>query len=355
MFPRELVFRFDDNADIDPASLSAIRITRAGEDSAFESATATSDLGTAGQVLLEFRATQAGNLGNGVTIQFTASSRTSSSLPLISVTGRAVTIDVNSNPNRPTRVQDLISAVRASNAASDLIEVIQVSGPSLGVIGTTVTPGLTLTLTGANSAQAITDFGTNGEVTVRLVSQLPGVDGRGTQIQFEQRNFGGQANPVVVVNDKLIRVQLNSAPGFETTASQLITAINGNPDASTVVLAYHEQGNINTKIGNRATAAYSPLTLSGVSDVVVEPGFIGLGDSSREVVFRFAEPQPDDVYQIDILGSGPFALRSVDGELFQDGVDLTRQFSINLGPKVVAVVPEPVRRNATTGAESVDR
>src|SRR6056297_3469158 len=40
--PRELVFRFDDDAALDADTLSAIRITRAGEDKAFESATATS-------------------------------------------------------------------------------------------------------------------------------------------------------------------------------------------------------------------------------------------------------------------------------------------------------------------------
>ena len=65
-------------------------------------------------------------------------------------------------------------------------------------------------LTGANAAQAITDFGTNGEVTVRLVSQFPGVDGRGTQLIFEQRNFGGPANPVVVVNfDDYPRIRID--------------------------------------------------------------------------------------------------------------------------------------------------
>ncbi len=349
--PRELVFRFDDNADIDPNSLSAIRVTRAGDDAVFESATATSDLGTMGQVLLEFRAAQSGSLGNGVMVEFTTSSRVNSSLPLISTSGRTVTIDVNNNPNRPTRVQDLISAVRANPDAAALIEIIQISGPSLGDIGTSVDDGLTLTLTGANAAQAITDFNTSGAVTVRLVSQLPGIDGRGTQILFEQRNFGAQANPVVVVNDQTVRIQLNSAPGFETTAADLIAAINNNPDASQVVLAFHEQGDVDTTIGDRPVT-YSPLSLSGVSDVVVEPGFIGLGDTSREVVFRFAEPQPDDIYQIDILGTGPFALRNVDGELFQDGEDLTRLFNINLGPQVVAVVPEPIRRNSTTGALS---
>ncbi len=112
--PRELVFRFDDNADIDPSSLSGIRITRAGEDRVFESATATSDLGTSGQVLLEFRATQTGSLGNGIVVNFETSNRANSSLPLITVNGQTVTIDVNNNPNRATRVQDLISTVRAA-------------------------------------------------------------------------------------------------------------------------------------------------------------------------------------------------------------------------------------------------
>ncbi len=32
------------------------------------------------------------------------------------------------------------------------------------------------------------------------------------------------------------------------------------------------------------------------------------GIRPREVVFRFAEPLPDDLYQIDVLGTGPSAL-----------------------------------------------
>ncbi|TWU59484.1 hypothetical protein Poly51_22720 [Rubripirellula tenax] len=351
--PRELVFRFDDNANIDPSTLSAIRITRAGEDGVFESATATSDLGTSGQVLVEFRAAQTGSLGNGVQVVFTSSSRTGSSLPILTVADRTLTVDVNSNPGQPTRVADLISAINGNAAASGLVEAIQVSGPSQGEIGTRVPTGLTLTLIGANSAEAVTDFGTNGAVRVRVVSELPGVDGRGTQVQIERRDFGGQANPVVVVTGSLIRVQLNSNASFPSTAADFITAINTNPDASQLVTAVLQEGSVSTPIGG-GTAALPNLTLSGVTDVVVQPGFVGLGDSPREVVFRFAEPLPDDLYQIDILGSGPISLRNSDGELFQDGVDLTRRFRINLGPKVVAVVPEPVRRDAATGALSPD-
>ncbi|KAA5544554.1 hypothetical protein FYK55_09550 [Roseiconus nitratireducens] len=343
--PNELVFRFDDNATIDADTLDAIRITRAGEDGTFESASVTSDLGTGGQALFEFRARQPGSLGNGITIVLTSSNRPGSAAPIITTNDRQVTINVNSNPTRPTRASDLIAAVNNDPNASSLIEAIQVSGPSLEPVGTAVVPGTTLELTGANAAQAVTDFGTNGAVRVRLVSQIPGEEGRGIEVRVEQRNFGGTANPVVVVTDQVVRVQLNSFAGDPTTADEFVAAINNNPQASQLLEATVQEGDGSTTIGTQAVN-YSPITLSGVSDVVVQPGYVGLGDSPREVVFRFQEPLPDDLYQIDILGSGPFALRGDDGEPFQDGTDLTRNFAINLGPQVVAVVPEPIRRNS---------
>ncbi len=345
--PNELVFRFDDDTQIDPATLSAIRITRAGDDGSFEAASASTDFNTGGQISVEFRARQSGTVGNGIQIVLTSAVRTDTALPRVTVTGNTVNIELNRDSIRTTRVQDLISAVNNSAAASSLVEAIQVSGPSLGVIGDTVISGTTLTLQGANAAQALTDFGTGGAVRVRLTSQLPGVDGRGTQLIVEQRDFGTVANPVVVVTDSTIRVQLNSNAGNESTVNDFIAAINNNPDSSRLISVAIETGSGTTRIGNRAPSLYSPVTLSGVGDVVVEPGFIGLGDSPREVVFRFAQPLPDDTYQIDILGSGPLALRNVDGELFRDGTSFTRQFKLNLGPQVVAVVPEPIRRTSS--------
>ncbi len=342
--PRELVFRFDDDAELDPDTLSAIRITRAGEDKAFESATATWDLGTGGSVLLEFRAAQGGTVGNGITVTFTASARASAT-PGVSVDGRDVTIDVSDHPSRPTTAQGIITAIENEPAARSLLEAIQVSGPSQGVVGTSVPSGSVLTLQGANAAQAVTDFGTGGAARVRLVSQIPGESGRETRVEVEQRNFGGSANPVVVVTGQNVLVQLNSSPGNETTVGQFISAINNNPDAAEVIRASLEEGSLETRIGGQPTN-YSPLSLTGVSDVEVVPGFVGLGDSAREVVFRFAEPLPDDIYQIDVLGTGPNVLANVDGEAFRDGENLSRRFRIDLPPQVVAVVPEPVRRNA---------
>ena len=348
--PRELVFQFDDEANLDPNTLSAIRITQAGEGGAFDTATAISDLGTQNALSVEFRAVEAGSVGNGIEVQFTSNPLALVTTPVITVTDNIVGIEVSGNPAAETTMQDLISSVAADSSASALLEVIQVTGSSLSPFGQQIGSGLNVTLQGANSAEAVTDFGTNGSVQVRFVAQTPGPDGLGIELEFEQRNFGGPASPVIVVNDKSIRVQLNSTPGNETSAQEFLNSINNNPAASALVSASFQQGDLQTLIG-ASLALPSVLALSGVADVAVEPGFIGFGNSSREVVFRFAAPLEDDLYQIDITGSGPGALRNLDGELFQNGTDFSQQFSVNLGPKVAAVVPEPVKRNANGDLE----
>ncbi|MCO6458585.1 MAG: tandem-95 repeat protein [Pirellulaceae bacterium] len=79
-------------------------------------------------------------------------------------------------------------------------------------------------------------------------------------------------------------------------------------------------------------------------DVVLQPGFLGLGDVPNEVVMRFATPLPDDAYRIDIIGSGTQPLRNTDGEAFNDGVDEQIDFELDLGAQVVAIVPQPMAR-----------
>ena len=352
--PRELTFQFDDDANLDQSTLSAIRITQAGDGGAFDSATAISDLGTQSALSVEFRAVASGIIGNGIRVEFTSNPFSLVTTPVISVTDTGidpvVAIEVSSNPAAETTMQDLISSVSSDASASALIEVIQVTGSSLSPFGQQIGSGLSLTLEGANSAEAVTDFGTNGDAQVRFVAVTSGPEGLGTELRFEQRNFGGPASPVIVVNGSSIRVQLNSTPGHETTAQEFIESISGDPAASQLVSASLQQGNDQTLIGG-SLALPPVLTLTGVSDLAVEPGYIGFGNSSREVVFRFAEPLEDDLYQIDIAGSGAGALRNLDGELFQDGVDFSQQFSVNLGPKVAAVVPEPVKRAANGDLE----
>lgn len=88
-------------------------------------------------------------------------------------------------------------------------------------------------------------------------------------------------------------------------------------------------------------------TFNDGNEVIIQPGFIGLGDAPNEVIVRFAESLPDDNYQITIFGTGATPLLNQNGEAFQDGVDQVVNFELDLGAKVVAVVPQPVSGGGT--------
>ncbi|WP_339733694.1 Calx-beta domain-containing protein [uncultured Gimesia sp.] len=88
-------------------------------------------------------------------------------------------------------------------------------------------------------------------------------------------------------------------------------------------------------------------TFDDGNEVVIQPGYIGLGDAANEVIVRFAESLPDDNYQITIFGTGATPLLNQNGEAFQDGVDQVINFELDLGAKVVAVVPQPVSGGGT--------
>ena len=80
-------------------------------------------------------------------------------------------------------------------------------------------------------------------------------------------------------------------------------------------------------------------------DVQITPGFLGLGETTHEVIMRFAQPLPDDEYRIHIDGTSADALRDVGGEVFNGGEDFTRDFELDLGAQILAIVPQPVERN----------
>lgn len=96
--------------------------------------------------------------------------------------------------------------------------------------------------------------------------------------------------------------------------------------------------------GIQITHGGGDKTLGTSDDVNVTPGFVGLGDSANEAVLRFAEHLPDNDIRIVIVGSGSDPLQNTDGEAFNNGVDVTIDFTLDLGAQVVAVVPQPVSR-----------
>lgn len=110
--------------------------------------------------------------------------------------------------------------------------------------------------------------------------------------------------------------------------------------------------------GIRISRAGEDLLLGTADDVIVSPGFLGPREApnENEIVARFASTLPDDVYRIEIFAQdlpseGINALTNVNGEPFlsTEGDRVTVDFRLNLGAKIISVVPQPIQRNPSTG------
>ena len=349
--PNELVFRFDDRVGLDPKTLDGIRIIRAGADGEFERAAMATDLGSGGQVLVEFYAAEPGQVGNGIQVSFTQVNRTDSRAPVVRVTGRNVSVEVNSNPLLETRVDDLVRAFDqtiATNTVTNLVYGLRLRGSTTLGIGRTVDTTKPVVLSGANAAKITTDFGTGANLQVRLNAKESGAAGIGIQVNVTTRDRGGPGAPTVTVLGKVISVELNSNSRNTSTVSDFVAALNGNAASSALVEATLISGVGATRLGALSTA-YSPLVLSGVTDVEIIPAYVGLGDTNREVIMRFASALPDDRYRVEILGRGSRALLNLNGDAYNDGVDKALSFELDLGAQIESIVPQPVERDATTG------
>ena len=358
--PREFVLRFDDTSGLDPSTLSeGIRVKRAGPDGILESAYVSTDLGTNGLVVLDFSSPLPGQQGNGVEIVFSSTSRTTGvpgkpiSWPVLSVDGNRINVQVNTRTGSQTTAADLIQAMTEDQSVVSKVLVKRLRGIESTVIATTVPVGQVYSLRGADSARVSSNLGSsNNALQVEFLSTLPSAAGNGTRIEVVSRDFGGAGLPIVTVTGavtgpRTIRVEVNSNIRFSTTVGEFIDSINNSFEASGLVNARLVSGSLVTRMGANPTT-YSPLTLISGDDVPIIPNFIGFGDTNREVIIRFAESLPDDAYVIDILGSGPFAVRSTAGLPFNGGVSRSVRFDLDLGPTIQSIVPQPVVRNGNT-------
>jgi len=157
---------------------------------------------------------------------------------------------------------------------------------------------------------------------------------------------------LLAVGPQLISIQPNSG---NVLSNGVVS--NVAPQQLTFVFDESQQIDATSLAGIRITRAGFDNTFDGVTDVLVTPGYVGVDeDQLNQVIVRFAETLPDDLYRIEIFavddpGRGMEALRNVEGDAFLPAVSgadrTTINVELNLGAQVIAVVPQPITRDAS--------
>lgn len=163
---------------------------------------------------------------------------------------------------------------------------------------------------------------------------------------------------------RLISVAANAGEQFDLTGNNQLLE---SPREITFRFDGGQQLNPATLSAFRFVASGGDDEFTEGNERTITPGFIGLGESDRIVVARFASDLPDDLYRISISGfddtaSGLVALRNVDGDLFQptttsDPLAPSQDIFMNIevGPRVVAVVPQPIDYTVTPQEQRRDQ
>jgi hypothetical protein len=161
--------------------------------------------------------------------------------------------------------------------------------------------------------------------------------------RFEERCLltSGPILLSITANDGSMILPNTPPPTFHTDPSQLTFLFNEG-----------EAINPSSLGGIELVRAGTDHQLGTADDVTITPGFVGLGATANQVVMRFSSPLPDDLYQLTILGTGPNELTdsSSPPNPFNSKLagepNLELPFTIDVGPKVLSVVPQPISRNA---------
>ncbi|MBN1394825.1 MAG: pre-peptidase C-terminal domain-containing protein, partial [Pirellulales bacterium] len=194
-----------------------------------------------------------------------------------------------------------------------------------------------------------------------------GTLGRGVWALEDPRTEIFGALELVSVSTNTTTYQASESPTIDVSPTELVLRFN-DPTIDPETLG----GILIIRAGENGTFYHPETNPYDTDDVVVEPGSIGLGDNPNEVVIRFAETLPDDIYHVTIVGQGedgihlyygpdgrlvePFTttagmtigfdeITPDEGGSYWDGQNFHWTFDLNLGPQVTGVVPQPITRD----------
>ena len=109
-------------------------------------------------------------------------------------------------------------------------------------------------------ATASSDFNTGGLATLQFNAVAPAKAGNGISLNVTKSNLGPGVGPTIKVFGQSIDVILNNTGGSDTSAQQLVNALNSNPNSSALIVA-SVTGNPATDI-TAPNITYSPVNLT---------------------------------------------------------------------------------------------
>ncbi|MCY2976123.1 MAG: Ig-like domain-containing protein [Planctomycetota bacterium] len=244
--------------------------------------------------------------------------------------------------------------------------IVGPQGGATGPVDTLINKNLSFDLlTGAGTLLASVNANGVGQMEELLRFDIPGngnyrirVSGAGVETQLYTLELVASRfinNGVGVQAPRLLSIAPNSGQLLDPNAKNVSSAnvLNESPRELVFRFSGSQQLDPASLRGIRITRSGGDNDFTNGNEIVLTPSFLGFGENNSIVVARFGEALPDDRYRIEILGvdaHGLPALQSIDDQVLIPrfaGTDRDTYFlNLELGTKIIAVVPQPVTRLA---------
>ncbi|MFP6602195.1 MAG: hypothetical protein VB862_06685, partial [Pirellulaceae bacterium] len=286
--PRELTFRFNRDASLDPSTYGGIQVVRSGGDGLFSAASAVSDFGSNSAVTVEFMAVPDGTDGNGITIELTTADLGPPATPQVTVNEQTISVVLNTNSTNPTTASKLVDAINEDTAAQQLVTSRVMSelnsDPDYNIAALVANDPLQIVLGGSNDVVLEPGYVSKGdftrEILFRFKESLP-------DDTYQVSVFGSGPNALMdadgsVFNDGedlTIDFAIDLAPQVQSVVPQpVMRNVNGQwEQMSDQVHVYFNDDDLNVTTAETREfyqLIYTRDTLENTDDVVFLPKLI---------------------------------------------------------------------------------